>query len=144
LAQVETASREQPADTLLNQVQLPIRRAAIELERNRPDNAIVLLESARPFERRYTEVMYIRGLAYLRLGNGPAAASEFRKIRDNRGASWGPRYALAHLGLARAAVQAGDSAGAKKAYSDFLSLWKDADAGIPLLIEAKKEYAALR
>ena len=143
LAQVETAASEQPANTLLNQVQLPIRRAAIELESNRPDNAIVLLEPARPFERRYTEVVYLRGLAYLRLGQGAAAASEFRKIRDNRGATWGPRYALASLGLARGAVQAGDTAGARKAYSDFLTLWKDADAGIPLLIEARKEYAAL-
>ena len=73
-----------------------------------------------------------------------AAATEFRKIIDHKGATWGPRYAPAHVGLARAALQAGDSAGAKKAYRDFLALWKDADADIPLLIEAKKEYAALR
>ena len=144
LAQAEAASRERPADTLLNEVHLPIRRAAIELRRNRPDSAITLLESARPFERRYTEVVYLRGLAYLRMGKARRRRREFRKIIDHKGATWGPRYAQAHLGLARAAVQAGDSAGARKAYSDFLTLWKDADADIPLLIEAKKEYAALR
>ena len=123
---------------------LPIRRAAIELRRNRPESAIVLLEATRPFERRYPEALYLRGLAYLRTTKGAAAATEFRKIIEHKGATWGPRYAQAHVGLARAAVQAGDSAGAKKAYSEFLTLWNDADADIPLLIEAKKEYAALR
>ena len=103
-----------------------------------------LLEAAAPFERRYPEVAYLRGLAYLRMGQSAAAASEFRKIIDHKGATWGPRYPLAYVGLARAAVQAGDSAGAKRAYSDFLALWKHADADIPLLIEAKKEYAALK
>jgi eukaryotic-like serine/threonine-protein kinase len=88
--------------------------------------------------------MYLRGLAYLTMRESAAAATEFRKIIDHKGATWGPRYAPAHVGLARAALQAGDSAGAKKAYRDFLALWKDADADIPLLIEAKKEYAALR
>jgi eukaryotic-like serine/threonine-protein kinase len=73
-----------------------------------------------------------------------AAAAEFRKIIDHQGATWGPRYAQAHVGLARATLQAGDTVGAKKAYGDFLALWKDADADIPLLIEAKKEYAALK
>ena len=145
LAQVEAASRERPADTLLN--------AGASADSSRGDR--IAEESTgrtpsrcwrrpRPFERRYPEVVYLRGLAYLRMGKGAAAASEFRKIIDHKGATWGPRYAQAHVGLARAAVQAGDSAGAKKAYSDFLALWKDADADIPLLIEAKKEYAALK
>ena len=144
LAQAEAASKQRPADTLLNEVHLPIRRAAVELRRNRPDSASTLLESARPFELRYPEAVYLRGVAYLRIGEGAAAAAEFRKIVGQKGASWGVRYAQAHLGLARAAVQSGDSAGARRAYSDFLTLWKDADADNPLLIEAKKEYSALR
>jgi hypothetical protein len=144
LALAEAASRERPADTLLNAVHLPIRRAAVELRRNRPADAVRLLEEAGSFERRYTEVLYLRGVAYLAMRESAAAATEFRKILDHKGATWGPRYAQAHVGLARAAVQAGDSAQAKQAYSDFLALWKDADADIPLLIEARKEYAALR
>jgi hypothetical protein len=82
-------------------------------------------------------------VAYLRLGSAAAAATEFRKIIDQKGASWGPRYPMAYVGLARAAVQAGDAVGARKAYADFLALWKDADPDLPLMIEVKKEYAAL-
>jgi len=84
-----------------------------------------------------------RGLAYLRTGKGVEAATEFQKIIDHKGANWGPRYPLAFVGLARAVVQAGDTARAKKAYQDFLTLWKDADPDIPVLIEAKKEHAML-
>jgi hypothetical protein len=71
------------------------------------------------------------------------AASEFRKIVDHKGATFGPRYPLAYVGLARAAVQAGDTNGAKKSYEDFFALWKDADPDIRVLIEAKREYASL-
>jgi serine/threonine protein kinase/tetratricopeptide (TPR) repeat protein len=143
LARFEAESRERPADTLLNAVQLPIRRAALELRKNRPASALTLLEEARSFERRFPEVSYLRGVAYLTMGESAAAAIEFRKIINQKGTTWGPRYAQAHVGLARAALQAGDSAGARKAYDDFLALWKDADADIPLLIDARKEYAEL-
>jgi eukaryotic-like serine/threonine-protein kinase len=124
-------------------MQLPMRRAAVELERNHPGKAIELLQAAAPFERRYPEVVYLRGLAYLRDGQNVEAATEFRKIVDHKGATFGPRYPLAYLGLARAAVQAGDTSEAKKAYKDFLALWKDADPDIRILIEAKREYASL-
>jgi eukaryotic-like serine/threonine-protein kinase len=143
LRDAEAALKERPADTLLLAVHLPMRRAAIELQRNQPAKAIELLKPAAPFERRYPEVVYLRGLAYLRTGKSVDAATEFRKIIDHKDANWGPRYPLAYVGLARAAVQAGDSVGAKKAYEDFLTLWKDADPDIPVLIEAKREYAAL-
>ena len=90
LAQAEAASRERPADTLLNEVHLPIRRAAIELRRNRPESAIVLLEAARPFERRYPEALYLRGLAYLRMregrGGGDRVSKDHRRIRARPGA----------------------------------------------------------
>ena len=64
-----------------------------------------------------------------------AAAAEFRKIIDHKGATWGPRYEQAYVGLARAALQIGDSERAKQAYSEFLALWKNAEADIALLIE---------
>ena len=89
--------------------------------------------------------MYLRGKAYLRLKRGAEAAAEFQKILDHRG--WGPisyLYPLAHLGLARAAALTGDVAGSRKAYQDFLTMWKDADADLPILIEAKKEYGVLK
>ena len=86
----------------------------------------------------------MRGLAYLRLRKGAEAAAEFHKILDHKGANWGVFYTASYVGLARAAALSGDTVKSKKAYQDFFALWKDADADVPLLIEAKKEYAALR
>ncbi len=143
LREAEALLQERPADTLLRAVHVPVRRAAIELARNQPAKALEQLTSATPYERAYPEVVYLRGLAYLRTGRGADAAAEFRKIMDHKGAAWGPRYPLAYLGLARAAAQTGDADTARKAYQDFLTLWKSADPDIPLLIEAKKEYARL-
>jgi hypothetical protein len=86
----------------------------------------------------------VRGQAYLRLKSGSEAA-KFQKILDRRGeAPLSVLYPLAHLGLARASALAGDVAGSRKAYQDFLALWKDADADLPVLIEAKKEYERLK
>jgi DNA-binding winged helix-turn-helix (wHTH) protein/Tfp pilus assembly protein PilF len=144
LSRAEALLKERPADTLLHAVHVPMRRAAIELGRNQPAKAIELLEAAVPFERPYPEVVYLRGLAYLHSGNGLDAAREFRKIIAHKGATWGPRYPLAYLGLARAATQTGDIDGARKAYQDFIELWKSADPDIPVLIEAKQEYARLK
>ncbi len=135
----EGTLRERPADTLLIAVLLPMRRAAIELKRNRPGKAIELLEAAAPYERRYPEVVYLRGLACLRAGRSVEAATEFQKILEHKGANWGARYPLAYVGLARATAQMGDTARARKAYQDFLTLWKDADPDIPVLIDARKE-----
>jgi DNA-binding winged helix-turn-helix (wHTH) protein/predicted Zn-dependent protease len=143
LRDAETLLKERPADTLLGAVRVPMRRAAIELTRNQPAKALEQLKSAAPYEGAYPEVVYLRGLAYLRTGNGAAAAVEFRKIIDHKGVAWGPRYPLAYLGLARAAAQTGDADRARKAYQDFLTLWKSADPDIPSLIEAKTEYARL-
>ncbi len=68
---------------------------------------------------------------------------EFQKILDHEGRNWGPYYSLAYLGVARAAAHVGDTAKAKRAYQDFLALWKDADPDAPYLIQAKKELAEL-
>ena len=89
--------------------------------------------------------VYVRGAAYLALGDGQRAAAEFQKFIDHRGvvtnSPWG---ALARLGLARAYALQGDTAKARAAYQDFLTLWKDADPDIPILKQAKAEYAKLQ
>jgi Tfp pilus assembly protein PilF len=88
--------------------------------------------------------VYVRGQAYLSAKQGTAAAAEFQKIIDHRGLVENcPTGALAHLGLARAYVLAGDNAKAHAAYNDFLTLWKDADPDIPILKDAKAEAASL-
>jgi tetratricopeptide (TPR) repeat protein len=89
--------------------------------------------------------VYLRGGAYLAAKQGAAAQGEFQKILDHYGAVGNqPIGALAHLGLARAYVLTGDIAKAKSAYQDFLTLWKGADPNIPILKEAKAEYAKLQ
>jgi len=141
-----------PNGTLWNAVQLPEIRAAIELQRDQPAKAVELLASASPYERAYPEAVYLRGLAYLRLHKGAEAAAEFQKILDHKGASWGSTwlypnwglyYSISYLGLARGSALAGDAAKSRKAYQEFLALWKDADPGIPILKQAKAEYAKL-
>jgi len=142
-----------PNGTLWNAVQLPAIRAAIALKRDQPAKAVELLASASPYERAYPEAVYLRGLAYLGLREGAKAAAEFEKILDHKGANWGSAwqhpywgqfYSLSYLGLARGSVLAGDPAKAGKAYQDFLTLWKDADPDIPILKQAKAEYAKLQ
>jgi eukaryotic-like serine/threonine-protein kinase len=142
-----------PNDTVWNAVQLPAIRAAIKLKGDRAAEAVELLASASPYERAYPEVAYLRGLAYLRMKNGADAAAEFRKIVDHKGANWGSTwqhpnwgqyYSLSYLGMARGFALAGDTAKAEKAFQDFLELWKNADPDIPVLKQAKVEYAKLR
>jgi hypothetical protein len=122
------------------------------LQRDQPVKAVDLLASASPYERAYPEAVYLRGLAYLRLHKGAEAAAEFRKIVDHKGANWGADwrsptwgqyYALSYLGLARGSALAGDTAKARKAFRDLFALWKDADQDLPILVEAKRDYAAL-
>jgi tetratricopeptide (TPR) repeat protein len=86
---------------------------------------------------------FVRGLVLQRTGQSRDAADVFQDMVDGRGANWGPEYAAAHVGLARAAASAGDAVRAKRAYEDFFALWKGADPDIPLLIDARTEYASL-
>jgi len=89
--------------------------------------------------------VFVRGDAYLSAHQGSQAAAEFQKILDHRGIVVNsPIGALAHLQLGRAFVMQGDTAKARAAYKDFLALWKDADPDIPILKEAKVEYAKLQ
>ncbi|PYS34054.1 MAG: hypothetical protein DMF75_07600 [Acidobacteria bacterium] len=90
------------------------------------------------------DTQYLRGVSYLRLGKGAEAAVEFQKIIDRKGQAdllVSTLYPLATVGLARALALSGDAARARKAYEDFFALWRDADSELPILIEAKNEYA---
>ena len=135
-----------PIDTLLHTTSLPIIRAQLELSRGSGAAAITLLEPPRKYDV-FGDFwpQYIRGLAYLKQNNGALAQAEFKTIIDHRG--WypvSPLYPLAQLGLARAAAMSGDGSGARKAYQDFLALWKDADASLPALVAARAEYEKLK
>jgi tetratricopeptide (TPR) repeat protein len=149
----EETSKLFPDGTIWNAVQLPGIRAAIALDHDQPAESVKLLASALPYERAYLEIIYLRGLAYLRMNKGAEAADEFRKITDHQGASWasawrypywGQFYSLSWLGVARGSALAGDVVNAQKAFQQFFELWKDADPDLPILQGAKAEYARLR
>jgi tetratricopeptide (TPR) repeat protein len=123
---------------------LPVARATLALQQNQPSQAIDLLQAAAPYERAYSQVPYLRGIAYLRRNQGAAAAAEFQKIVDHKGANWGVVYPLSYLGVGRAWALAGDSAKAKTAYQAFFAMWKDADTDLPVLAQAHKEFSALK
>jgi tetratricopeptide (TPR) repeat protein len=126
---------------------LPELRAAEILQRD-PRKAIDILAVSMPYELAPSALLYpayFRGYAYVAMRQGPAAAQEFQKIIDHPGlVQMDPIGALAHLGLGRAYVVAGDQAKARAAYNDFLTIWNDADPNIPILKEAKMERARLR
>ncbi len=149
-----------PLDTQLQSLWLPAIRAQLALNRKKASDALTDLQPASgPIEfggdQSCLYPTYIRGNAYLSAGQATAAAGEFEKILDHTGNIWNCwTGALAHLGIARAnAVQSRSSHGADAdaarvralaAYKDFLTIWKDADSNIPILKEAKAEYAKLQ
>jgi len=150
---LEELEKTYPSQTVLKVYWLPSIKAAIELNANNPNQALVFLEAAAPYELGQPPQLqvgtlypaYIRGQAYLAAHNGNSAAVEFQKFLDHRGIVVNfPLGALAHLQLGRAYAMAGDMAKAKTAYQDFFTLWKDADPDIPILKEAKAEYAKLQ
>jgi len=142
-----------PLDTVVKFNYLPTVRAQLALSRNDPVNAIEALKIAVPFElgqpgdSSFTPSLYpvfVRGEAYLSAGRGQEAAAEFQKILDYPGVVVNETIGvLARLGLARAHVLQGDTVKARPAYDEFLALWKDADSDIPILRQAKAEYAKL-
>jgi eukaryotic-like serine/threonine-protein kinase len=140
-------SRQFPTDTLVNIVWVPSMRGAVEVSRGNPAKAVELLQPAASLEFGWpARVMpsYVRGVAYLRLRQGKEAAEQFQNILNHRGVCGTlPTCSLAHLQLGRARSLSGDNAGARTAYQDFFALWKDADPDVPILKEAKAEYAKL-
>jgi tetratricopeptide (TPR) repeat protein len=137
-----------PLDTLVHRYRLPAIRAAVAVQRKDPKRALELLQAASAIELGDTGNLlpvYVRGEAYLMLHDGSRAAAEFQKFVDHRGLVLNsPIAALAHLQIGRAFAMAGDTAKAKSAYQDFLTLWKDADPDVPILKQAKAEYARLQ
>ena len=137
-----------PKNTLVTSVFSPMLRSEIERDRGNIDEALQLLESLRSYDLSESTGLannYSRGHLYLEKRRANDAAAEFKKIIENRGIGWfSPVHALARVGLARAAVLNGDTAGARKLYQDFFALWKDADADLPVLVEARKEYEQLK
>jgi tetratricopeptide (TPR) repeat protein/predicted Ser/Thr protein kinase len=164
---VQDLTKRSPLDTQIQSLWLPAIRAQLQLNHKDPTSALKTLEAAAaPLEFGTVTFAanasgsclyptYLRGQAYLAVGQGSAAAAEFQKILDHSGIVWNCwTGALAHLGVARAnALQArtwqGADADAARvralaAYKDFLTLWKDADPDIPIMKEAKAEYAKLQ
>jgi predicted Zn-dependent protease len=136
-----------PLDTWVQRMWVPMTRAAVALSHKNPAKAIELLRVVSSYELGTPALIpiYERGQAYLMLHNGSAAAAEFQKLIDHPGiVREFPVGALAHLGVARAYALQGDTAKANAAYQGFLTLWKDADPDIPILKQAKAEYAKLQ
>jgi tetratricopeptide (TPR) repeat protein len=146
-------NEEFPQNTIVQGYWLPAIRAAIELNKKNAAGTVELLKAAGPYELSLCEPfwfgmmypVYLRGQAYLLAAQGKEAVAEFQKMIDHRGLVLNyPLGALARLGLARAYALQGDSAKARTAYQDFLTLWKDADPDVPILKRAKAEYAKLQ
>jgi eukaryotic-like serine/threonine-protein kinase len=151
---VEDLEKQHPANTMLRLYWLPNINAANELNKGNSSGALAFLEAVAPYELGspppYSSLgtlypVYLRGQAYLLAHNGKGAIAEFQKLIDHR--SVVVNYvtgALTHLYLGRSHAMAGDTAKAKAAYQDFFTLWKDADPDVPILKEAKAEYAKLQ
>jgi eukaryotic-like serine/threonine-protein kinase len=151
----EDLAKRFPEDTPVQFEYLPTLRALFALYDKAPLAAIERLQTALPYDLAMPGTAffakfgglypaYVRGQAYLQAGRGREAAAEFQKVLDHRGIVLAdPIGALAHLQLGRAYVISGDMAKAKNAYQDFLTLWKDADADIPVFRQARAEYATL-
>ena len=156
LTLAEDLGKSFPEDTSVRFSYLPALQAMLVLNQGKPTKALELLQAAAPYElgsHRSSFVglfgnlypTYVRGEAYLAAHRGVEAAAEFRKILEHRGiVSSDPIGVLAFLQLARAYVMSGDRTHAKSAYEDFLKLWKDADPDIPILKQAKAEYATMQ
>jgi eukaryotic-like serine/threonine-protein kinase len=157
----EALNQEFPLDTLMQNYWLPTVYASIALQRRDSAKAIGILRTSAPYELADPPPfsagtmypVYLRGQAYLALAqitrtsseNEHHAAAEFQKILDHPGVIVNfPLSALSHLGLGRARALSGDKAAARTAYQDFFALWKDADSDIPILKQAKAEYAKLQ
>ena len=149
---IDDLTKRFPQNTVVQTRYLPMSRSALALNSGDAQAAIQALSPAAPYELGHTNEdftfalypIYFRGQAYLAAKNWAGAAGEFQRILDHPGIVGNePIGALAHLGLGRAYALGGDNAKAKTAYRDFFTLWRNADPDVPLLIQAKAEYAKL-
>ena len=145
----EELGKNYPQDTFVQKYWLPVIRAAQDLRQGKASKAAEDLEAGAVLESGILASLtfypaYVRGQAYLATDDASKAAGEFQKFIDHPGIVLdSPLGAVARLGRARAYARGGDSARARDAYRDFLGLWKDADTDVPILKEAKAEYAKL-
>jgi tetratricopeptide (TPR) repeat protein len=149
---MEALKKSESSNSFLKVYWFPVIEASMAIAQHAPDRAIIALEPSLPYElgnpppeaTGTLHPAYLRGLAYLARKNGAAAAAEFQKFLDHPGIVQNSLFgSLAHLELGRAYAISGDQTKAKTAYQDFFTLWKDADPDIPILKEAKVEYAKL-
>jgi len=150
---VEGLATSYPSNTMLMFYRLPTINAAIQIREGHSSQALALLEASAPYELGWPPPLqvgtlypaYLRGQAYLLAHNGTAAAAEFQKLLDHRGIVTNVvTGALAHVQIGRAYMMSGDKGMAQSAYRDFFALWNDSDSNIPILKEARAEYAKLR
>jgi tetratricopeptide (TPR) repeat protein len=136
--------RRCPEDTLVQELNVPQSRAWLAIKAGDPQRALILLERVRVHDAA-SYAPYLRGLAYLQLKDPRTAIASFQDATRSKGIAYtnGSPYGLSYLGLGRAYAMAGDEANAKKAYDVFFSEWKNADSDLPVIAEAKKEYAQL-
>ncbi len=143
---VDEATQSQPRNTLAQNLWLPTIRAAIALKKNDPAAALEALQITRNYEA--AGMFYpnwLRGQAHMRLKQEREAAVEFERIRTQRGwDAYSPLYPLAQLELARVYHLRGDQTLARQAYDEFFTVWRDADASLPVLLNARKEASTLR
>ena len=136
-----------PDSTVVGGVMLPTTRAAIALHAGRPAEAVEALKAAVAYDAGNVASLiprYLRGEAYLRAGEAKGALQEFESILAQRGADpFSPVVALAPLGIARSLAALGERDKAARAYQEFLEAWRDADADVPVLVAARKEYQRL-
>jgi len=147
----DAVDEELPLSTLVQNYSLPSIRAAIDLQNADAAAAVQKLSVVEPYELAYPEDFnsltpaYLRGLAYLQMGNDKLAAAEFQKVIDHPGiVGRSVLGAMARLQLGRALAMSGDSAPARRSYDAFLALWRDADPDVPAYKEAKAELSKLR
>jgi tetratricopeptide (TPR) repeat protein/predicted Ser/Thr protein kinase len=140
----DEVAKERPFDTIVQYVQVPLVKAAVELKRNQPARAIDLLDGAMVYARANPGVSYARGLAFLKANKPADAVQAFQRVLDIKQLEPDSVSALARLGLARAYAQQQDQAHARIEYQNFLALWKDADPNLPVLKEAKVEYEKVK
>jgi DNA-binding winged helix-turn-helix (wHTH) protein len=147
----DEVSQQAPLDTIVQMYLVPTVRAAVKLHQHDPQATIDLLRETVQYDLADTQSFdylypaYIRGLAYLELGDGRSAAGEFQKLIDNPGLCWEfITYPLARLQLARAQRMMGDNSSAREFYQEFFKLWRDADSDLPIFRQAKAEYARLK
>ena len=142
---IDEEGKRRPNDMTFNQDWFPQVRAAIEIKRGNSAAAIEALKSSGLFEPNDIGPTFYRGLAYLNLKQGKEAAAEFQKVISRKTIlALSPLHPISQLQLARSLALAGDIAGARTAYQDFLGQWKDADPDLPLLKQAQAEYTKLQ